>query len=139
MHCGLGEVNVKSTAPTCSLSRKSCCSSSSQKDTGLSSRRRHTASQLWLLDSLDSSSHTASRIPASPFMLFTYTSSVLTPVLMSSLHLEAEFYLCQGGEALSVCCAASGCWNEKDEGMRRKSARLGLPWPITGCSVPLTC
>lgn len=94
-----------STAPTCSLSRKSCCSSSSQKDTGLSSRRRHTASQLWLLDSLDSSSHTASRIPASPFMLFTYTSRALTPVLMSSLHLEAKFHLCEGGEAL-----ARGAW-----------------------------
>lgn len=73
---------------TCNLFRKSWCSRSSQKEMGLSRSRWHTVSQFWLIDSLVSSSHTASRILAKPLRLFTYTSKSVIPDLMSSLHLK---------------------------------------------------
>lgn len=72
---------------TCNRSRKSCCIRSSQNKSGFSRSRWHTTSQLWLADSVVSKSHTASLMPARPFMLFTYMSRLLIPFLISSLHL----------------------------------------------------
>lgn len=72
---------------TCSLWRKSGCSRSFHRSSGLSSRRSHTPLQCWLMESLLSRSHTASLVEAKPFTLFTYMSKLHTPLRMSSLHL----------------------------------------------------
>lgn len=79
------------------------------------------------MDSLDRRSHTASLMDASPFRLFTYTSRLLTPPQMSSLHLGTHICSPSCRQVNVPECQVSGDLRV-DPLLQRVSELLPLDW-----------